>query len=565
MKKQHIFLIFAITYVGMFCYIGFYAYPSADDFNLANMIRLHGFWRAQWEWYISWPISPIHQSLVSIPAALNFTGYRLLSLITCFINLCALYSIVRKEMEYAGVGAREKLALVFSAALLLQAAWLAVVPGLNENFYWLDGIGYTWNCTFFLFAVALLIPILRKTMSKQGKFDASKAVACIISLFVASAYLVQFSAFLCVLFFVAFFASFILKKKTATISFLALTLVAFIGFLVLYFSPGIPNRMGNALPMSLKLFQTLGVAAVFGGITALKFFTKPIIYVFLLFLPGIAENVAPFDQKITPRLRGWHIFTFVTMIAPFQQAIAGWATGIGLPARAEGLAIWIMGATWVFLWIFGYRNEPLFGRIRSLCIYRWREVLLVLCLLLSGNFISLLRDLPLAPLYAAEMRAREVSIARQKNEGKTDVVVPSFTVKPKLLFFSDIRPSPNDWKNQSVAEYWGVESISALPGSMLDDERAIFDFREGKLSGMKAMAEAGDPEVQFMLGEIYDTTFAPHNGVPKDNAEASKWYHMAAMQKHAHASRRLTRLYALGMGVPKNYLYALGWLLRSQF
>jgi len=46
---------------------------------------------------------------------------------------------------------------------------------------------------------------------------------------------------------------------------------------------------------------------------------------------------------------------------------------------------------------------------------------------------------------------------------------------------------------------------------------------------------------------------------------AVKWYRQAAGQGYAHACRRLTRLYALGMGVPKNYLYALGWLLRSQF
>jgi hypothetical protein len=188
-----------------------------------------------------------------------------------------------------------------------------------------------------------------------------------------------------------------------------------------------------------------------------------------------------------------------------------------------------------------------------------------LCLLLSGNFISLLRDLPLAPSYAAEMKEREASIVRQKNEGKMNIIVPALTIKPKLLFFSDIRPSPNDWKNQSFAEYWGVDSVSALPESMLNDELTVRNIRKGNLSSLEALAEAGDPEVQFLLGEIYDTTFAPSEGALKDNTEAAKWYRMAAVQGHAHACRRLTRLYALGMGVPKNYLSALGWFLRSQF
>ncbi len=34
-----------------------------------------------------------------------------------------------------------------------------------------------------------------------------------------------------------------------------------------------------------------------------------------------------------------------------------------------------------------------------------------------------------------------------------------FTVKPKVLFFEDIDPSPDNWKNQAVAEYYGVKGV----------------------------------------------------------------------------------------------------------
>jgi TPR repeat protein len=224
-----------------------------------------------------------------------------------------------------------------------------------------------------------------------------------------------------------------------------------------------------------------------------------------------------------------------------------------------------MGAAWLFLWTFGYRNEAVFEKIRSLRIYSWRGVLLALCLVLNANFLSLIQDLRAAPLYAAEQRQREVLIVQQKAEGKTDIVVPALTVKPRLLFFTDIRPSPSDWKNQSFAEYWGVRSISALPEAMLHDEQARRDFQDGKPATLETLALAGDAEVQFMLGEIYDTTFAPTEGILKDNAAAAKWYRMAAEQGHAHAQRRLTRLYALGLGVPQSYFCAVGWLLRSQF
>ena len=53
-------------------------------------------------------------------------------------------------------------------------------------------------------------------------------------------------------------------------------------------------------------------------------------------------------------------------------------------------------------------------------------------------------------------------------------------------------------------------------------------------------------------------------GVAKDDAKAAAWYLRASEQGDAHAERRLARLYALGKGVPKSYLKAILWLLRSQ-
>ncbi|GHS95027.1 hypothetical protein AGMMS50276_09210 [Synergistales bacterium] len=344
-------------------------------------------------------------------------------------------------------------------------------------------------------------------------------------------------------------------------------LFAMLSLLVMYLSPGTAVRMGSLLsqPFLSRLTQTLGVATVFGGITALKFFTKPMIYALLLFLPDIVSGVEPFDEKISKRIRAWHIFLLVALIAPFQQAIGGFAMGMGLPARADGLAIWLMAASWVFLWVFCYRDEYILNKIRSLHLYRYRGVALALCLVLSSNFISLAQDLRIAPLYLAENRMRENIIQKQKEEGKTDIIVPTLTVKPKLLFFSDIRPFPNDWKNQSFAQYWGVNSIRTLPSSLLNDERKQLELWPKDLSALEALAYAGDTETAFDIGEIYDTTFARVDCVQKDNELAAKWYHMAAEQGDAHAARRLTRLYSQGSGVPQSYLHAIWWLLRSQF
>ena len=562
MKRQSLLTIFALLYVGLFCYLGLYAQPSADDYNLANMVNSYGFWQAQVQWYTTWASAPIALAMTSIPAWLDFKVYGMLPIISCFFNVCAFYALI--HIVSKGLTARKKL----SIALLAQAICLAAVPGLNENFFWLCAMPYTWAGTLLVFTSALFILFI-----KQGANDLKTGLACAASLFIASAYTPQVAPFLCVVLFCLAILSFAAKKRKAVIICVAALVISFAGFLVLYLAPGTAarmayTRMGDLKEISfisVRLLRTFIIAAGFGTVTLLKFFTKPIVYVFLLFLPSIAENIAPLDQKISSKLKVWHILTLVALIAPFQQAIPGWAQGGGFPARAEGLVIWIMGATWVFLWTFGYRNEATFGRIKSLRLYQWRGVLLVLCLLLSGNFISLLRDLPLAPSYAAEYRERDALIAQQKSEGKTDIVVPALITKPKLLFLADIGPFPQSWLNGSVADYWGVQSIIALPEPLSEYERAMSDLREGKLSGLEALAEAGDPETQYLLGQIYNTRADVMYDIPKDNTEAIKWYRMAAEQGHATSSRRLSRFYALGLDVPKNYLYALGWLLRSQF
>ena len=90
-------------------------------------------------------------------------------------------------------------------------------------------------------------------------------------------------------------------------------------------------------------------------------------------------------------------------------------------------------------------------------------------------------------------------------------------------------------------------------------------FLRGDPGVLEGLAGSGDSRLQFLVGELYDTTFAEMDGVAKDNARAAEWYLKAAGLGDAHAQRRLTRLYAAGKGVSRNYFKAVYWLLRSQF
>jgi TPR repeat protein len=70
-----------------------------------------------------------------------------------------------------------------------------------------------------------------------------------------------------------------------------------------------------------------------------------------------------------------------------------------------------------------------------------------------------------------------------------------------------------------------------------------------------ARAEQGDALAQSNLGFMYATG----DGVPEDDAEAVRWYRLAAAQGHAPAQSNLGRMYATGDGVPENTERAYMW------
>ena len=71
----------------------------------------------------------------------------------------------------------------------------------------------------------------------------------------------------------------------------------------------------------------------------------------------------------------------------------------------------------------------------------------------------------------------------------------------------------------------------------------------------KKKAEAGDAWAQYNLGYAY----CNGEGVPKDYAEAVKWYRLAADQGDANAQSEVGRMYYEGAGVPKDLVQAHVW------
>jgi len=96
---------------------------------------------------------------------------------------------------------------------------------------------------------------------------------------------------------------------------------------------------------------------------------------------------------------------------------------------------------------------------------------------------------------------------------------------------------------------------SLLPSAMAaTPANAGKSFKETKIKAEKGIAPA-----QANLGFLYANGY----GVPKDEAEAVKWYRKAADQGYAKAKYNLGVMYANGRGVPKDEAEALKWYRKA--
>lgn len=84
--------------------------------------------------------------------------------------------------------------------------------------------------------------------------------------------------------------------------------------------------------------------------------------------------------------------------------------------------------------------------------------------------------------------------------------------------------------------------------------------RAHELAETRLLAEwVGSPDKQFELG----TAYYKGNGVPRDYAEAAKWYRLSADQGLAESRFMLGVINEHGEGMPPDYLEAISWYQKA--
>lgn len=100
-------------------------------------------------------------------------------------------------------------------------------------------------------------------------------------------------------------------------------------------------------------------------------------------------------------------------------------------------------------------------------------------------------------------------------------------------------------------------SSAAVFGANLDKGLAAYsrgDY-ETAMAECQPLADAGNVEAMFCVGQMYANGF----GVPMDDAQALKWYGLAAGEGHPEALYRLALMHANGWGVAMNDVPAAGF------
>lgn len=106
----------------------------------------------------------------------------------------------------------------------------------------------------------------------------------------------------------------------------------------------------------------------------------------------------------------------------------------------------------------------------------------------------------------------------------------------------------------------GVSAGLSVPVSAHDELQDLIRRNcEKFLEEQRSLAEGGDSQAQFILGESYSGSYC----TAKDLAAAFGWYRKAAEGGIAGAQFHLGLLYVEGSGVPQDYAAAADWLRKA--
>lgn len=392
-------------------------------------------------------------------------------MVMLFSMLFSLYLFVKAMISYFFEGTKEEIGVVFGVISFLT---IQTMPSPVEGIYWYSGaIAYTFLHYLML---VLFCVILRMEI---GENKCRRIIWMIIAALYA--FLVGGTQYITVLECMLWYAVFLMlnyRKLKWWKIFPGITLLC--GFLVSFFGPGNALRRQDARGLNpvAAILQSFIEAVRYG-----KTWLSPIMVISIFFL-------LPFVWKIVRKQKCKYTYKYplavlVGSYCIFSAAFTPALYGVGNvdAGRIQNLIqsvfyiLLLVDLFYLVGWAQHKMDSAKEGFYWDLCavknilkkyswIYNWVMFVGILVVLIGTgdkntfSSMSAFRSLILgeAQTYYSEAQER---LEIYRDESNPMAMVEAFSVKPKVLYFTDIVPEGdiNYWINESVAEYYGKEKV----------------------------------------------------------------------------------------------------------
>lgn len=479
-NKEKIILITIIAVVVVsvvpLIWISFYNHPAADDYSLA------------WSTYKCWKDSHSIINLIkgAIGVAVNF-WYTWQGTYTT-ATFAALLPSIFGEQYYAFVGI-VMITLIFvsntvfsvyfvkrfkgkklwgiTIGFLMSFLMVQWMPSAVQGLYWYNGaLHYCFPNSLFLIYICLLFEAQRK--NSKGKTIILR-ISCLICAFLIGGGN-QVSALMSIVFTTAFVMCHIKKDVVNTVENFGILIATILSFLVSALAPGTAIRQAvfTERPNVLKTIVLATIQGVSEIGAWMDFKTIVALVVVLPILVMMTCNVKkefgfsfPCPLVVVIGSAAW---ISIMHCPPF------YATGIPGEGRLFNMVYYnfivllVINATYIIGYII-CRIPEQYWRILKEFDKKWlmTVLLLVVAVLISDGKGSwgyqAIREIysGRAQQYSIECYERVEMLVN--SEGK-DVIVKEYSVKPALIFFTDIESDNDNWKNIAVSNYYGLNSIT---------------------------------------------------------------------------------------------------------
>lgn len=539
-------LLFAIIFVSLFFILGIFSWPMpGDDYGAVVGVRQSGFWAMQVNMYLGWQGRVLNTFIWGFLSLFPMEKlYKVLSFIIIMTYAICAWFFVNNLFETSS----KKNKILTTA--IMTACTLAFTYYLHETVYSINACLYFGCTSFILLATALAVKALRG--SRAALWGCVVVIVLNGTVYEHPCIFQGVVAFFAMIYFAA------VKDKSRAKICCIFWLAALASFCIMYFAPGTAIRMRVTAKgaLGLRIWNAAVVAGTHGLFTTMQFFVKPLVYVFLLFMPIIAKKIPAAKIK----LKSWQIVIATALITPLMQVLHGWTMGTGLPERGISVTLWFMLFVWCLLWSFFYRGKLTESQTFANFARRWRYPILIFALLISANFVDVVKSLKLGPAYLAENKARVQSIEDQKAAGLENVVIPRLKNRPPLIF-EDLNINAD---KGAFAKYYGVKSVLAIPPELINDPEAIKEIQNDNLTPL-TQVEISDPWVLYWLGYDSDPIYRSSLGIEVSIEAAKHWHRLAADKGHPRSMRALSRLIYTEDKSLSGILRALYWYAKSQF